>query len=165
MMAVLVGIMLQISEDGLLAPSSLFFFCVAGEMIFTALLHPKEFNCIIYGVIYYVTVPSMYLLLVIYSIFNMNNVSWGTREVTIVKKSTEEVSYPQPQNKFYLFLFFRMQRQQILRKQKNLYWIKLNRSARKIKITLELSSLLFLISLNVSCARVKIITRKRCNYV
>lgn len=26
------------------------------------------------------TIPSMYMLLVIYSLFNMNDVSWGTRE-------------------------------------------------------------------------------------
>lgn len=89
MMAVLVGIMLQISSDGFLAPSSLFFFCVAGEMILTGLLHPKELNCLPYGIVYYVTVPSMYMLLVIYSVFNMNNVSWGTREVTVVKKPDE----------------------------------------------------------------------------
>lgn len=87
MMAVLIGIMVQIKDDGWLAPSSLFFFCVAAEFIITALLHPQEFYCLKYGVIYYVTVPSMYMLLVIYSIFNMNNVSWGTREVTIVPKS------------------------------------------------------------------------------
>lgn len=93
MMAVLVGIMLQITTDGPLAPSSLFFFCVAGEMIITAILHPKEFECLKYGVIYYVTVPSMYMLLVIYSVFNMNNVSWGTREVTVVKQGTEVYMY------------------------------------------------------------------------
>lgn len=33
------------------------------------------------------TVPSMYMLLVIYSVFNMNNVSWGTREVTVAPKA------------------------------------------------------------------------------
>jgi chitin synthase len=86
MMAVFVGVMLQISQDGPLAPSSLFFFCLAGEFIIAAILHPQEFNCLKYGVIYYVTVPSMYMLLVIYSVFNMNNVSWGTREVTVVPK-------------------------------------------------------------------------------
>lgn len=81
MMAVLVGIMLQIQNDGILAPSSIFFFLVAGEMIIAALLHPQELACLPAGVVYYVTVPSMYLLLIIYSVFNMNNVSWGTREV------------------------------------------------------------------------------------
>jgi len=85
MMAVLVGIMLQMYEDGPLAPSSLFFFIVAGEMIIAAFLHPQEFGCLGAGVVYYVTVPSMYLLLIVYSIFNLNVVSWGTREIAAKK--------------------------------------------------------------------------------
>jgi chitin synthase len=80
MMAVLVGIMLQIVENPL-GPSSLFFFIVAGAMIIAALLHPQELGCLIAGVVYYVTVPSMYFFLIIYAIFNLNDVSWGTREV------------------------------------------------------------------------------------
>lgn len=92
MMAVLVGIFLQIDNDGFLAPSSLFFFCVAMEMIITASLHPKEFYCLKYGLVYYITVPSMYMLLIVYSIFNMNNVSWGTREVTVVPQANKTVS-------------------------------------------------------------------------
>lgn len=86
MMAVLIGIILQIDNDGILAPSSLFLFCVAGEMIVTALFHPKELNCLKFGIVYYITVPSMYMLLIIYSVFNMNNVSWGTREATVIKE-------------------------------------------------------------------------------
>ena len=81
MMAVLVGILLQIEQDGPLAPSSLFCFFVAAEFIIAALLHPVEFKCLFCIVVYYVTIPSMYLLLVIYSVFNLNNVAWGTREV------------------------------------------------------------------------------------
>lgn len=89
MMAVLVGIMLQIYEDGPFAPSSLFFFIVAGEMIIAAFLHPQEFGCLPAGVVYYVTVPSMYLLLIVYSIFNLNDVSWGTREIASKKSKME----------------------------------------------------------------------------
>jgi len=89
MMAVLVGIMLQIMEDGPLAPSSLFFFIVAGTMIIAAFLHPQEFGCLAAGVVYYVTVPSMYLLLIVYAIFNLYNVSWGTREVPTGKSKKE----------------------------------------------------------------------------
>ena len=44
-------------------------------------LYISEFGCLPYGLIYYVTIPSMYLLLVIFSIYNLNDVSWGTREV------------------------------------------------------------------------------------
>jgi chitin synthase len=39
---------------------------------------------------YLLCIPSMYLLLTIYSITNLNVVSWGTREVA-VKKSKKEM--------------------------------------------------------------------------
>jgi chitin synthase len=80
MMAVLVGIMLQIMEDGPLAPPSLFFFILIGAMIIAAFLHPQEFWCLPAGVFFYVAVPSMHMLLILYAIFNLNVVSWGTRE-------------------------------------------------------------------------------------
>lgn len=35
---------------------------------------------IIYGLIYFICIPSGYLLLIIYSLVNMHIVSWGTRE-------------------------------------------------------------------------------------
>jgi chitin synthase len=89
MIAVLVGIMMQITQDGPLAPSSLFFFIVTAQLIITAFLHPIEIGCLPFGVVYYITVPSMYMLLIIYSLFNLNNVSWGTRENPNAQKSQE----------------------------------------------------------------------------
>jgi len=80
MIVVLVGIMLQIAEDGWLAPSSLLFFIVACQMTVAGLLHPQEVICLLCGVIYYITVPSMYMLLIIFSVFNVHNVTWGTRD-------------------------------------------------------------------------------------
>ncbi|XP_055640139.1 chitin synthase chs-2-like [Toxorhynchites rutilus septentrionalis] len=80
MMAVLVGIVIQVMEDGILAPSSVFFLCVALQIVITGLLHPQELEALPAGLVYYITIPSMYMLLVIYSVFNMNDVSWGTRE-------------------------------------------------------------------------------------
>lgn len=95
MMAVLVGLCLQLNEDGLLAPTSLSLMFVAGAFILAGILHPQEFWCLPMGVIYYITIPSMYLLLMIYSIFNLNNVSWGTREVP---KSAADVAAEQEHN-------------------------------------------------------------------
>lgn len=89
MVVVLVGIMLQIAEDGWLAPSSLLFFIVACQMTVAGLLHPQEATCLLCGVIYYITVPSMYMLLIIFSVFNVHNVTWGTRDS---KKPTSVVS-------------------------------------------------------------------------
>ena len=79
MMAVLVGIMISIVEDGPSSPTALSFFFVAFCFIFAAVLHPQEFGCLPNGFIYYITIPSMYLFLMIYSVFNLNVVSWGTR--------------------------------------------------------------------------------------
>lgn len=81
MMMVIVGIALQIVEDGWMAPSSVFFVATFGIFFITAALHPQEIKCLLYLVIYYITIPSMYMLLIIYSLCNLNNVSWGTREV------------------------------------------------------------------------------------
>ncbi|CAG9817347.1 unnamed protein product [Phaedon cochleariae] len=92
MMTVLIGIVIQVEDDGWLAPSSLFLIITALIFIIAAFMHPQEFYCLKYGVIYYVTVPSMYMLLVIYSIFNMNNVSWGTRDVTIAPPPEKDAS-------------------------------------------------------------------------
>ena len=50
--------------------------------ILSAILHPQEFLDLIPGLLYYITIPSGYLLLMIYSMVNMNIVSWGTRETT-----------------------------------------------------------------------------------
>uniref|UniRef100_A0A182FS46 chitin synthase n=1 Tax=Anopheles albimanus TaxID=7167 RepID=A0A182FS46_ANOAL len=80
MMAVLVGIVVQVMEDGILAPSSMFFIAVALQIVITGVLHPQEMEALPAGLVYYITIPSMYMLLVIYSVFNMNDVSWGTRE-------------------------------------------------------------------------------------
>ncbi|TRY63908.1 hypothetical protein TCAL_11841 [Tigriopus californicus] len=90
MMAVLVGLLLEIKESGWLAPTTLSFIFVAGVFILAAFLHPQEFWCLPMGLIYYITIPSMYLFLVIYSFFNLNVVSWGTREV-VQKLSAEEM--------------------------------------------------------------------------
>ncbi|XP_047545351.1 chitin synthase chs-2-like [Vanessa atalanta] len=90
MLMVIVGIALQIVQDGWLAPTSMFFVATFGIFFVTAALHPQEIFCLVYLVIYYITIPSMYMLLIIYSLCNLNNVSWGTREVA-QKKTLKEI--------------------------------------------------------------------------
>lgn len=88
MMAVIVSILLQINKDGWYTPSSFFTLAIAGSMIMSAILHPLEVSCLFWGWLYWLVIPSMYLLLMIYSLVNMNDVTWGTREV-LTKKSKE----------------------------------------------------------------------------
>jgi len=80
---IIVGISISgnvVKEGTLLTPSSLFILALASFYVVTAILHPQEIGLVCYGFIYLISIPSAYLLLSIYSMVNMNNVSWGTRE-------------------------------------------------------------------------------------
>ncbi|XP_078470749.1 chitin synthase chs-2-like isoform X1 [Lampetra planeri] len=70
----------DIVKNGILTPSGIFFITLAGIHLIAAALHPREFSCIVHGFLYLICIPTGYLLLLIYSLVNMYNVSWGTRE-------------------------------------------------------------------------------------
>nr|Q8T5G8.1 RecName: Full=Chitin synthase; AltName: Full=Chitin-UDP acetyl-glucosaminyl transferase [Meloidogyne artiellia]AAG40111.1 chitin synthase [Meloidogyne artiellia] len=88
MTAVIVGTSLQIQKDGLLSPHSIFLFTVLGSWSFSALLHPLEFGCLLPCGLYFLAIPCMYMLLPVYSLCNLNTVSWGTRENASVSSSS-----------------------------------------------------------------------------
>ncbi|XP_055306958.1 chitin synthase chs-2 isoform X4 [Sitodiplosis mosellana] len=90
MMAVIVGTALQLGEDGIGSPSAIFLIATAATFFTASILHPQEFWCVSAGIIYVLSIPSMYLLLILYSIINLNVVSWGTREV-VAKKTKKEL--------------------------------------------------------------------------
>ncbi|XP_023932322.1 uncharacterized protein LOC106176561, partial [Lingula anatina] len=98
MALVLVSISLQISVQGPCSPTALFFFLVAGAFLLAAILHPQEFACVFAGVLYYLLIPSMYLLLFIYSMCNLHVVSWGTREVKVAEMPTPNKGNQQAKN-------------------------------------------------------------------
>ncbi|KAB0798176.1 hypothetical protein PPYR_09169 [Photinus pyralis] len=89
MMAVIVGTALQLREDGVGSPSAIFLIAMTASFFIAACLHPQEFWCIVHGIIYLLSIPSMYLLLILYSIINLNVVTWGTREVATKKTKKE----------------------------------------------------------------------------
>jgi chitin synthase len=89
MMAVFVGQAIQMTEDGLGSPSAIFFISLTGSFIVAGLLHPQEIGCLAPLLLYFLSIPCMYLLLIIYSIINLNVVTWGTREVQTKKTKKE----------------------------------------------------------------------------
>uniref|UniRef100_A0A336L059 chitin synthase n=1 Tax=Culicoides sonorensis TaxID=179676 RepID=A0A336L059_CULSO len=93
MIAVIVGIVIQLKEDGLFAPTSMFFVFMMLQIIVTALMHPQEIGALPSFCVYYITIPSMYMLLIIYSLFNLNDVSWGTRDAP----KEDQSPAPEPQ--------------------------------------------------------------------
>ncbi|XP_067901783.1 chitin synthase chs-2-like [Heterodontus francisci] len=85
----------MVKENTFITPTGLFFISMMILYITTAMLHPQEFPLVFYGLLYIICIPSGYLLLPIYSMVNMNNVSWGTRETvtpkTLHKKKPRQV--------------------------------------------------------------------------
>ena len=69
-----------VTDNTIFSPLAISFVTFVMVYVVAALLHPQEAHLIVYGLLYILAIPSAYLLLSIYSIVNMNNISWGTRE-------------------------------------------------------------------------------------
>ncbi|KAL3854141.1 hypothetical protein ACJMK2_013419, partial [Sinanodonta woodiana] len=80
MMVVIVGLLKQAAENGFCSVTTIFLTLVAGIFVLAAFIHPQEFWCIIHGFLYFLAIPSMSMLLLLYSLGNLHEVSWGTRE-------------------------------------------------------------------------------------
>ncbi|XP_064173371.1 chitin synthase 1 [Anguilla rostrata] len=70
----------MVIQGTFITPTGIFLVSMTILYLVTALLHPQEFTLIIYGLMYFICIPSGYLLLTIYSLVNMHIVTWGTRE-------------------------------------------------------------------------------------
>ena len=89
MTAMIIGLIVEFANKGFLAPNAVSLLSFFGPLLLAAIFHPQEAYCFPSFIIYMITLPSMYVLLVIYSLFNMWNVSWGTREVAVKKTKAE----------------------------------------------------------------------------
>ncbi|XP_062604879.1 chitin synthase chs-1-like [Saccostrea cucullata] len=86
MLVVLIGLLKEGVEAQFCSVTTVFFCFVAGVFVIAAFLHPKEFTCILHGLLYFLAVPSMSMLLIFYSVGNLHNVNWGTRESKTAKQ-------------------------------------------------------------------------------
>lgn len=74
MLSVFFGTIIEIEEHGVFQPTSIYFIGLFLVFLIAAILHPTEFKCFYPILIYLLVIPSMYLLLIIYSIINLHNV-------------------------------------------------------------------------------------------
>ncbi len=80
MLTVIVATVIEIFDEGLYQPSSIFFISLCMIFSLVAMLHPSEFSCVFHLLLYLLCIPSMYLFSTLYSIINLNNISWGVRD-------------------------------------------------------------------------------------
>lgn len=91
MTIVLVGTVGTGIEGGLTSPNVIFLLLLVFIFFVSALFHPEEFACLIPGALYFICIPTGYLVLTIYYLSNLHIVSWGTREVP-QRKTREEIA-------------------------------------------------------------------------
>ena len=91
MMSVIVGTIVQIVEDTFVSPNAIFLLMLFAIFIISAMFHPQEFLCLLPGALYFLCIPSGYVLLIVYAMCNMHVVSWGTRE------KAAQVNRPDPE--------------------------------------------------------------------
>ena len=86
-------LIVNIVLEGPLTLPAIGFLATFGSFFLAAALHPQEFGCVIHCIIFMVALPSMFILLNIYSLLNMNIVSWGTREAVIKSEENKKESH------------------------------------------------------------------------
>ena len=85
MTVTIIGTLVAYLMGDALNPNLLFLCCLVGFFLIAALLHPQEMGCLLPAPLFFLCVPSGYLLLTIYSLCNLNIVTWGTRESLDIK--------------------------------------------------------------------------------
>ena len=89
MTVVIIGTVINLATEGIGNPTYLFLLGLVLVFIVAGLFHPQEIFCLLPGILYFLTFPSAYLLLPLYSLCNLNVVSWGTREKPQAKTKEE----------------------------------------------------------------------------
>jgi hypothetical protein len=93
MIAVLVTTFTRVTSSTLINPSTAILLLLFLVYITAAMLHPREFKCIVPGFLYFLLLPSTFVFLQIYALFNLNNVSWGTREIKPIEEENEDKNF------------------------------------------------------------------------
>lgn len=96
MISMILGTVARILNSPLINPSGILLYTIIFVFLIAALLHPREFSCLYAGLLYYVAVPVAFVLLNIYAIINLNNVSWGTRETRKASDASIDIKTIKP---------------------------------------------------------------------
>ncbi|CAG5126787.1 unnamed protein product, partial [Candidula unifasciata] len=96
--AILIGTAVQISEDTIVSPNAIFLIMMIAIFLLSASFHPQEFFCLLPGALYFLALPSGYVLLMVYSMCNMHVVSWGTRETSSLERKAQMRQHAAPKS-------------------------------------------------------------------
>jgi phosphotransferase system IIB component len=95
MIIVVVGIITNIltpdSAGTVINPLSIIFLAYLAILILAAVIHPSELANLLNLILYFIALPAAFIFLNIFAMYNMNIISWGTREIQNETKKEEDV--------------------------------------------------------------------------
>jgi chitin synthase len=86
------GTIVRIVDGSWKTTAVLFLVIMAVIFFLTAICHPFELSCVKPCLLFFLCIPTNYILVVIYSLTNMNQVSWGTRDNVYVPQKRRKMN-------------------------------------------------------------------------
>lgn len=92
MMIVVVGTIVRVVDGSWKTTAVLFLVIMAVIFFLTAICHPFELNCVKPCFLFFLCIPTSYILIIIYSLTTMNQTNWGTRDNVYVPQKRRKVN-------------------------------------------------------------------------
>ncbi|XP_052221811.1 uncharacterized protein LOC127838235 [Dreissena polymorpha] len=97
----------NISPEFRFSTTTVYIGYMVGLFVVTGLLHFKECIYLLHGLLYLLFVPSGYLILVLYSICNITDITWGTREERQKSNISSKLAWRIQCEQLFRYLFIR----------------------------------------------------------
>ena len=92
MMIVVVGTIVRVVDGSWKTTAVLFLLIMAVIFFLTAICHPFELSCVKPCFLFFLCIPTTYILVIIYSLTNMNQCQWGTRDNVYIPQKRRKVN-------------------------------------------------------------------------
>lgn len=92
MMIVVVGTIVRLVDGSWKTTAVLFLILMAIIFFLTAFCHPFEIGCIKPCLLFFLCIPTSYILIIIYSLTNMNQLNWGVRDNVYVPQKRKKIN-------------------------------------------------------------------------
>lgn len=92
MMIVVVGTIVRVVDGSWKTTAVLFLIIMAVVFFLTAICHPFELSCVKPCFLFFLCIPTSYILVIIYSLTTMHQCTWGTRENIYVSEKKRKLN-------------------------------------------------------------------------
>ena len=92
MMIVVVGTIVRVVDGSWKTTAVLFLLIMAVIFFLTAICHPFELSCVKPCFLFFLCIPTTYILVIIYSLTNMNQCQWGTRDNVYIPQKRRKIN-------------------------------------------------------------------------